>query len=101
LAPITAIYADVEKESPRKLRVNRLLVLKGNGDSVLIGGPFWYAIDTSNEMLLKFTLLLTASGGERDVIMGTSPNAVIVGDRGGLEEVLRRYSPIGAPAPPS
>lgn len=99
---IVAVYGDVERESAQMLRVDRMLVLRGDGALRLTQGPsVWYAIDTNNEKMVKFTLALMASRGEREVIMEINPDAIFVKKNEEFDEILRKYTHKGRPTPSS
>ena len=89
---IVAVYADVEKEDSETLRVDRMLVLREDGSPLLLlGPPVRHAINTSDEMQVRYVLALTASKGEMKVLMQIHPDAVFAKNRDEFDDVLQKF----------
>lgn len=90
---IVAVYADAENEDSQTLRIDRMLILRGDGPPlVLLGPPVRHVVDTSDEMQIKYVLAMTASQGKSEVLMGISPDAIFVKNQTEFDAVLRKYN---------
>jgi len=77
ISDIGYVYAAVEEESPKELRIDRLLILDAKRKPLaLVGKPIWLNVDTQNELGIKGALALIACQGRLEAMKKVYPDNI-------------------------